>query len=154
MERGEFRKDLYYRLRVVPFHIPPLRERPEDISPISEHLLRKLAPDLTVSLSPATTEILYTHTWPGNVRELRNALEQALALGARGRIEPEHLLGFLASPGAPSQSVADLKDVEKDHIRKALRLFGGNKMRAAAALGISRSTLYQKIRAYELGDDL
>ncbi|MHC4470934.1 MAG: sigma-54-dependent Fis family transcriptional regulator, partial [Planctomycetota bacterium] len=152
VEQGEFRKDLYYRLRVVPFHVPPLRERPEDILPIAEYLLRKLAPDLKVELCAAAREVLLGHPWPGNVRELRNALEQALALGAGSKIEPEHMVGFLERPDAPPSTVAALREVERDHILRTLRLLGGNKKRAAEALGISRSTLYEKIRAFSLDE--
>jgi Nif-specific regulatory protein len=150
VDRSEFRKDLYYRLRVVPFHIPPLRERPEDVLPIADYLLRKMAPDLEVTLSAAAREVLLSHSWPGNVRELRNALEQALALGAGQTIEPEHMLGFLEQPDGPPPKISPLREMEKNHIVQTLRLYRGNKKRAAEALGISRSTLYEKIRAFSL----
>jgi DNA-binding NtrC family response regulator len=157
---GRFREDLFYRIRVFPVPIPPLRARPEDIAPLAERSLRHLAdaeggePSV---LSDAALVALRAAPWPGNVRELENVLHRARVLAPGGRIEPEHLgLGAeVAAPpaaaggGEPSAHVRPLREVEADHIRAALIRYGGRMSETARRLGIGRSTLYRKIE--ELG---
>jgi DNA-binding NtrC family response regulator len=146
VERGEFRSDLYYRLNVVRLHIPPLRERPEDIPELLTHFARQVAQRLghPVSVTPAALAALTHHNWPGNVRELRNAVERAAVLSAGGLLDCKD---FSLANGAPaSQSGAtsgalDLKTqveaVERAAIQRALEASNGNRRQAANLLGIS-----------------
>ena len=155
---GRFREDLYYRLNVIPLHLPPLRERTRDDRLA---LLKRLFADLRAELpeSPAdisseALERLLAHPWPGNIREMRNVLERALIVG-RGaeRLGPEHLTAeFGRRAGEPLASVqtVSLEEVERRHIEKTLRRHRGNRTRAAEELGISRATLINKIKAYAL----
>jgi two-component system response regulator AtoC len=162
---GRFREDLYYRLNVVRIAIPPLRERPEDIAPLADHVLRRLERRYGwsgLSLAPGARAAIEGRHWPGNVRQLENALARA-AIVARGRaILPEHLevdetgeTTPVASPGAEIAEVVPLRallaDVERRAIRRALLACGGNRTRAAERLGISRRQLFDKIREYDLG---
>jgi DNA-binding NtrC family response regulator len=155
---GKFREDLYYRLNVIPLHLPPLRERARDDRLA---LLKRLFADLRVELpeSPAdisseALERLLVYPWPGNIREMRNVLERALIVG-RGaeRLGPEHLTAeFGRRAGEPlsrAQAVS-LEEVERRHIERTLRRHAGNRTRAAEELGISRATLINKIKAYAL----
>ncbi|MEO6811899.1 MAG: sigma-54 dependent transcriptional regulator [Isosphaeraceae bacterium] len=159
---GRFREDLYYRLNVVRISIPPLRERPEDILPLTEFILRRLEqrygwPGL--SLAPLALAVIQERDWPGNVRQLENALARA-AIAARGRpILPEHLdTGDDAEPPSPVVSTIDdplplralLAEVERRTIRRALLACQGNRTRTAERLGISRRQLFDKIREYDL----
>ncbi len=144
---GKFREDLYYRLRVVPFRVPPLRERVECILPLTNFLLRRLSPGRRVRIGSDARSVLLAHHWPGNVRELRNTLSRALALGDAKSIDPDLLRDCLEAPGVPKiPSVRTLGEVEFQHILHVLRLCGGNKKKASEALGISRSTLYAKLK--------
>jgi len=154
VERGEFRSDLYYRLNVVRLHIPPLRERPEDIPELLAHFARQIAQRLghPVSVTPAALVALTHHTWPGNVRELRNALERAAVLSAGGLLDSKDFA--LANGGANAASgantVLDLKTqveaVERAAIQRALEASNGNRRQAANLLGISLRTLFYKLR--------
>jgi DNA-binding NtrC family response regulator len=159
---GRFREDLYYRLRVVPIHLPPLRERPEDIALIAQHLLAHIGgrAGRALRLSPDTLNVLETRPWPGNVRELENALEYSVALcsGQTIQIEdlPPELRGTEAQPSlgdAAARSAAlpveISSDPERERIVKALAAHRWNRNRAAQALGVSRSTLWRRMR--ELG---
>ena len=155
---GRFREDLYYRLNVIPLHLPPLRERAKADRLA---LLKRLFTDLRVELpeSPAdisseALERLLVYTWPGNIREMRNVLERALIVG-RGaeRLGPEHLTAeFGRRAGEPLAAVqtVSLQEIERRHIERTLRRHGGNRTRAAGELGISRATLINKIKAYAL----
>jgi two-component system, NtrC family, response regulator AtoC len=155
VERGEFRSDLYYRLNVVRLHIPPLRERPEDIPELLTHFARQVAQRLghAVSVTPAALVALTHHTWPGNVRELRNAVERAAVLSAGGLLDCKD---FALSSGATSSAtggpnvVLDLKTqveaVERAAIQRALEASNGNRRQAANLLGISLRTLFYKLR--------
>jgi two-component system, NtrC family, response regulator AtoC len=155
VERGEFRSDLYYRLNVVRLHIPPLRERPEDIPELLAHFARQVAQRLghPVSVTPAALVALTHHTWPGNVRELRNAVERAAVLSAGGLLDCKD---FALGNGAPSQQgsgpngALDLKTqveaVERAAIQRALEASKGNRRQAANLLGISLRTLFYKLR--------
>ena len=155
---GRFREDLYYRLNVIPLHLPPLRERAKEDRLA---LLRRLFADLRAELPDSPSDIasealerLLVYPWPGNIREMRNVLERALIVG-RGaeRLGPEHLTSeFGRRAGEPLSRVqtVSLEEVERRHIERTLRRHGGNRTRAAEELGISRATLINKIKAFAL----
>jgi DNA-binding NtrC family response regulator len=157
-----FREDLFYRLNVIPVHLPPLRERPDDILPLAAHFLIAAAnlagPART--LSGDAERRLLAHAWPGNVRELKNAMERVAAL-ARGPLVTADDLAFLTAPRAGvSEIPAALLDLplpqaiewlERAAIERALQQSAGNRAEAARRLGISRQSLYTKIAAYKLG---
>ena len=158
VEGGRFREDLYYRLSVMPLHLPAVRDRSrEDRHALIERILSEIRPQLPGS--PADTdgealERLLGAPWPGNIREMRNVLERALIL-ARGQpaILPEHLppdLRQKAGGGDRRHHAQSLADVERTYIERALRFHGGNRTRAAKELGISRATLINKIKTYGL----
>ena len=156
VRQGRFREDLYYRLNVVPLHLPPLRERSrEDRLALLRKLLAELKAELPHSPAEFTSEALerlLSHPWPGNIREMRNVLERALIV-SRGaeRIGPEHLPPELSPRAAPPpQTPVSLAEVERRHIEHTLRRHGGNRTRAAVELGISRATLINKIKTYAL----
>jgi len=159
---GKFREDLYYRIGVVPLHVPPLRERREDIVPLAEHFLARFAAAMGrrgAAFSPAAQAALAAHWWPGNVRELRNVVERAVVLADRSLIELDDL-DPLAPPAAPSTAAdtasapaappAALHDLERDAVVRALATTRGNKAQAAQLLGIDRTTLYKKLRRFGL----
>jgi two-component system, NtrC family, response regulator HydG len=144
---GRFRKDLYYRLKVVELHVPPLRERREDILPLARELLAEASRRMKrapLSLSSRAADQLVRHTWPGNVRELQNAMERAAALAQGKRVEPEDLPEEVRR--ARPAGARTLEAVEREHILAALERNGGNQGRTAAELGIGASTLYRKLR--------
>ncbi len=158
VERGRFREDLYYRLSVMPLMLPAVRDRTrEDRMALINRILgdlRKELPDGPAALSSEVIERLLVYPWPGNVREMRNVLERALILG-RGQpaISVEHLPGeFRARPGVGDRrhTPLSLDDLERQHIDRTLKHHGGNRTRAAAELGISRATLINKIKRYNL----
>jgi two-component system response regulator AtoC len=157
---GRFREDLYYRLNVARIVIPPLRDRPEDIPPLAEHILRRVERKHGWGMLSLSTEALSTiqsQSWPGNVRQLENALARA-AIAARGRIIlPEHLdhdqpndplvpLPTSATEILPLRAL--LAEVERQAIQRALTTCGGNRTRTAERLGISRRQLFDKIQEY------
>jgi len=151
---GTFREDLFYRLAVVQIEVPPLRERPEDIPPLARHFVEQFSkrlnlPDLR--LDATCLDYLLAYPWPGNVRELENALERAAVLSRDGRILPEclppHVLRGVTSTEPPADPLTrSLADVERDHIRAVLERTGGNRKRAAKALGIGVTTLWRKLK--------
>ena len=154
VRQGTFREDLFYRLDVVPVHLPPLRERIADIVPLAEHFLRQASgPCLTA----AAAAVLVRHPWPGNVRELRNAMQRVSALVRAPRIGAEDL-GFLEAPTGdavgldwPDEDLpAAVARLEEFLIRRALRRSGGNRAEAARALNIRRQFLYAKLERYGL----
>ncbi len=154
-----FRRDLYYRLSVIRIHLPPLRERAEDIPELCLYLLRKLANGRELRLSEVELARLAVYDWPGNVRELKNVLERAAILQKGPDLRPSELLYQLqpgspqrtSSPGAPYElPLTALKDLEKDYIHFALQSMEGNYTRTSRALGISLSTLKRKIRTYRI----
>jgi len=158
VEQGKFRLDLYYRLRVMPICVPPLRERKEDIMPIAEHYLEIFSAALGKRISGITPDAraaLENHAWPGNVRELRNVIERAVVLATSDTIGPEALL-FGGNPGRSRKKVefdmADLSiaSMERQLIRKVLETTSWKRSEAARILGINRTTLYNKIRDYAL----
>jgi transcriptional regulator with GAF, ATPase, and Fis domain len=172
MQRGAFREDLYYRLHVFAIHLPPLRERREDILPLLEHFVRELGPVVmgrpAAGISREAREHFLAHAWPGNVRELRNAVERALILCEGGLINPEHLpwhaeptpsyspspLPSSPTPAVPSAvgdfpaDGVDLEALERGLIEGALKQAGQNKSKAAKLLGLSRSKLYTRMERF------
>ena len=158
VQEGKFRLDLYYRLRVIPILIPPLRERKEDVAPIARHYVEFFSASLfkrTTDLTPEAVEALEAYSWPGNVRELRNVIERAVILSAGAPIGPESLL-FSGAPQAADPELEgaagnlSLAEMEKRLIRKVLGNTSWRKTEAARILGINRTTLHNKIRDYEL----
>lgn len=154
---GSFREDLFYRLHVVPIHLPPLRERIADILPLAEYFLRQA--DSAKRLSADAAARLIRHSWPGNVRELRNAMERA-AVFARGDVIAAVDRRFVedALP-TPDRVVVDWPDddlptalarLEETLIRRALQRTAGNRAEAARMLNIHRQLLYTKMRRYGL----
>jgi DNA-binding NtrC family response regulator len=156
---GKLRQDLYYRIGVILIHLPPLRERTEDIPFLIQYFVEKFNrsfPNKIDGLKPEALERLKLYHWPGNVRELENVIESIFALGVEGKIGPEHLPGHIRVPGrqapVPPETpvVKPLAEAERDAVVRALMATGGNKSRAAEILGISRTRLYKKIRDYGL----
>ncbi len=161
IRRGKFRKDLYYRLNVIPLHIPPLRERREDIPLIASHLLQSLCRDFGLAakgISPEVMKIFQNHDWPGNVRELSNILERTLTLldERDEMIHVEHLSLFFRSLSTRSERSQPriLKDLratsERDAVLHAIRAANNNKNEAARILGIHRTALYKKMKKLNL----
>jgi PAS domain S-box-containing protein len=150
---GGFREDLYYRIRVIPINIPPLRERREDIPLLATHLLKEIAnrrgrPNL--SLTPDSIELLRNYHWSGNVRELINALEYAVALSPGRRIGTEDLPPELSNSPIHYPQRQNLRDDEPQKIQAALAMFNHNRTKAAKYLGMHRSTLFRKMRRYNI----
>lgn len=158
VQEGTFRADLYYRLNVVPIEIPPLRERSQDIVPLSHHLLKKSleSKGQNVSLSPEAEMLLTSHNWPGNVRELNNVIERTLATIDEPQIRPRDLPLYLHKGQNSTGPVGDslLREVvakaEKAAILDALKLTGYNKAKASKILGIHRTQLYKKAKKYAI----
>jgi DNA-binding NtrC family response regulator len=152
VEEKKFRGDLYFRISTFLLRIPPLRERIEDIPSIAEQFLNDIAAELPrapIHLSPAAIRKLQSHAWPGNIRELRNTVERAALSPGKTEIGPEDL-GFDFSSSRPLETPVDLtlEEAEKRLIRRALEVERGRVEPAAERLGISRSSLYQKIQKY------
>jgi transcriptional regulator with PAS, ATPase and Fis domain len=159
LAEGRFRKDLFYRLNVIPLHIPPLRERREDIIPVLRHLLTRMSEDTglpSIEIDKEAEKILQRYDWPGNVRELSNVLERVTASLEGHIIRPCHLPFYLygSRRGAQGRKTASLRDVqdraEMEAIRYALEATEFNKARAAELLGIHRTLLYKKMGKYRL----
>jgi len=160
-EQERFRRDLYFRLNVVPLAIPPLRERREDIIPLAEHFLVEQAEANShpaLRLNPELIELLVSHSWPGNVRELENLMGRLHVVGSRHSIDVAEVKRWLreapqAVGGKPQGGecpVAPLEELEKEAVREALVYFGGHRRRTAEALGISVRTLQNKIKRWVL----
>jgi len=166
VEKGRFREDLYYRLVIVPLHIPPLRERPEDIPQLVTHFLAKAAPKVgrhLAGVSPAAMEALRRHPWPGNVRELENAIEQSMVFAEGEALDVGDLpAAFHTVSGASVASGAlpvphgdralpdILEDLERQLIERAYEKAGRVKTETARLLGIKTSALYYKLEKYGL----
>ncbi len=154
VDEGRFRADLYYRLNVIPIHIPPLRERPEDVRLLVDEFMRRHAGDRPRSIAPAAFERLLRCRWEGNARELENAIERALALSSEDRIEVEDLLLSIGGESTvrPEDALIEraleerltLRQLEDLYTDRVLELSGGNKVQAARILGINRRTLYRR----------
>jgi len=156
VEKGEFRRDLYYRLRVVVVEVPPLRERRSDIPLLARHFLEMYGDRFNrpgLPLSHEALAALMKHPFPGNVRELENAIQAAVALAPGDSISVEDLrLEFEdASSGSPS-GLLSLEDVERRHIEHILATVDGNRQQAARILGIDRTTLYRKLQRFASSD--
>ncbi|MCG8462271.1 MAG: sigma 54-interacting transcriptional regulator [Holophagales bacterium] len=164
VDAGEFREDLYYRLRVVSIDIPPLRERPADILPLVEHFLACYTGDAGLVRCPRLTagaiHALFRHSWPGNVRELENCVQRALVLSRGREIDSEHL-GLdgegRACPGHPAEMLSyeegkkrALRAYQRATVERALRETNGNVSRAAARCGITRATLQRIMRSLDV----
>lgn len=150
-ESGRFRKDLYYRLNVFQIVLPPLRERKEDILPIATAFITELNPILGKHIQvihPDAVRILEAYPWPGNIRELRNVVERAMILAHGDEIRPEHLPREIRLHKGLDAGLLSLEELEAAHIRRVIQAVGGNLKKAAEVLGISRSTLYDKIERY------
>jgi two-component system response regulator HydG len=157
VKRGTFRQDLYHRLNVIPIHIPPLRERSDDIAPLAYHFLRRFAQRTGKAVEEISSEALDALTrfrWPGNVRELENAIEHSVVLARHRSIHlrdlPVTLRNHAPGIGAPTDNLMAL---ERDTIARVLGETDWNLVRAAKRLGVSRTTLYSKIRKHKLKED-
>jgi two-component system response regulator AtoC len=153
---GRFREDLFFRLNVLAIPVPPLRERRADIAPLAAHFLARLGPvhgKSGASLDPAAERTLEIHAWPGNVRELKNAIEHGLVFGKEPLLTsgdfPE-LVRTAGGAGSSAAALRSLNDIERDAIRATLEATHYKIGRAAEILGISRKTLLEKRKKYEL----
>lgn len=156
VQQGRFREDLYYRLNVIEIKLPPLRERREDIPLLAEHFVQRISLELARDvngISAGALRLLIDYEWPGNVRELENVIERAIVTCRNGMLE-EQGFSWLQHGGASAQSweVPDvsLGELERRAIVAALERKHGNVKEASAALGIDRSTLYDKLKRYEI----
>jgi two-component system response regulator AtoC len=157
IRNGRLREDLYYRLSVVPIHLPPLRERKEDIPLLIRHFLDKLSQRMKKprpDISPEAVEILQEYTWPGNARELEHAIERILILEDTDMIRAVNLPSFITQRQGELQILSDepltLEELEKKYISLVLKRTKGKKIEAAGILGINRKTLAAKIKKYAL----
>jgi DNA-binding NtrC family response regulator len=154
-QRGSFRADLYFRINTLSLVMPPLRERPEDIPTLARAVAMDAGAGRAIELTPAAMKALQRHPWPGNVRELRNVIERAVLLSNNAsrldesdlRIEPRGAEDVIQRPDdeVPDHMLT-LEEMEIRHVERVVRLEGGSIDRAAARLGVSRSTLYQKLK--------
>jgi DNA-binding NtrC family response regulator len=155
---GRFRQDLFYRLNVICVHVPPLRERMEDLVPLVRHFIAKHGRRLgkpAAGIEPAALEALRQHDWPGNVRELENCIERALVLGhgesiGIGDLPPLIRRHAVPEPAATTgaTTAASLANLEREHILRTLAAVGGNRAAAARLLSVDRKTLYRKLKRY------
>jgi DNA-binding NtrC family response regulator len=155
VKEGRFRQDLYFRLNVVNLHVPPLRERREDILPLARFFLNRYAVDFkkkVTGFSPAAIEKLRMYAWPGNVRELQNAIERAVLLCDGETIEPFHLTMDSRPEGEPAttEHTLNLEELERGAIARALQMTRGVQKEAAAILGVSPRVLNYKIQTLKL----
>ena len=152
IQHGEFRQDFFYRLNVISLHIPPLRERREDIPLLARHFLQRYRRETNKQIDtihPEARAILERYDWPGNARELENAIERAVVIGKRRSLGPEEF-AFL-TPSVPATSrPCSLRECEVAHLKRVLEEFDWNISRAAEALEINRVTLHKKIKRYGL----
>ncbi len=151
MADGEFRRDLFYRLHVIPIHLPPLRMRRADIEPLARHFLDQLndAAGRNVRLSAGAINALRKLDWPGNVRQLQNSIERAFALTTTDLIDEEQFDGVDPIPEPPREGDR-LEDYEKQAIVAALRKTDGNREKAAGLLNIGVATLFRKLKKYDI----
>ncbi len=156
IERGNFREDLFYRLNVIPFYVPLLKERIEDVPLLADHFLKEFTTAYgrkPKELTPEAYRVLQSYHWPGNVRELRNLMERIVIMNPQVRIDARHIPLPRARAGAeaPAEAFGSLHEVrqavERDYILKKLDETGGNVTRAAELLGLERSNLYRKMKS-------
>ena len=160
MAEGRFREDLYYRIGVIPIRLPPLRERREDIPLLVETFISRIAANSgkpITGISQRALEQMVNYDWPGNVRELINAVEYAFVLCRRGQIKADHLpqevaATLQAAPAGVMVSGRDRQNRQRIEIIQALEQAGGKKARAAELLGVSRVTLWKRMKKYGLTD--
>ena len=157
IEQGTFRRDLYFRLRVIELKIPALRERTADILPLAHIFLQQAKEEMMLQVTGFTSgaaELLLQYNWPGNIRELQNAVYRAAALCETDKIAdvdlPAELQSSLNKPSGQN-GIMRLEDLEKQHITYVLRAADGDKKTAARQLGIGVATLYRKIKTYGIG---
>ncbi len=157
VHKGNFRKDLYYRLNVININIPPLRERMDDLPLLARHFVNKLSAKLgkkNIAIADNFIEKIKSYNWPGNIRELENAIERAINLVEDKETITSDFLLFDNSPPARNEEkvteIKSLKEIEKDTIINALNLYKGNILKVSAKLGIGRNTLYRKIKEYDI----
>jgi two-component system, NtrC family, response regulator AtoC len=163
-KEGTFRKDLYFRLNVVTLHLPALRERKSDIPTLVHYFLDKFAPERMITVSSAAMDCMVHHEWPGNVRELENAVERAVALGSQEMLEladlppalhkglePESATDRSPTRPKPPLTHTDLEELERVTIQRVFEQVNGDKALAGKMLGISRATLYRKLKRYNIG---
>jgi transcriptional regulator with PAS, ATPase and Fis domain len=158
---GTFRKDLYFRLNVVTVHLPSLRERRSDIPMLTHWFLDRTAPGDSIQITSSAMKSLLQYDWPGNVRELANCVERAVALGDRHVIDVADLPSAVSTTstvgngGAEMEmsgiSTTDLEDIERATIQRVFEQVKGDKVLAGKMLGISRATLYRKLKRYNIG---
>jgi DNA-binding NtrC family response regulator len=157
VKRGRFREDLYYRLSVMPVTLPPLRERREDILPLTQHFIARFNQKLNrrvQGVTPKAEALLAGYNWPGNIRELRNVIERAMILCAGDRIHASDLplsgQEMAENPRENGEQFLSLDELERVHIQQVFAATGKNLSRTAEILGVTRTTLYNKIRKYNL----
>lgn len=155
IQNGSFRDDLFYRLAVITIHIPPLRERPEDIIPLARYLLRTLAQEEEIDVldfTPDAQEALLAYQWPGNIRELKNRVHEALLVTDKKWVEAEHLyLPDVTTPDERPLSYSNAKaHFEKGYITRLLKITSGNINRIAELAGLSRKAIYDMMKRHEI----
>ncbi|MCX7894581.1 MAG: sigma 54-interacting transcriptional regulator [Thermoanaerobaculum sp.] len=151
LARGEFRQDLYYRLRVVELRLPPLRQRPEDIPRLIQHFLQRFAAQMgkgQVRLEREAWQLLLAYDYPGNVRELEHLVEASLALAEANEVRREDVLLAMGSSAPVAPLGGTLEEVVKGHVLRTLERLQGNKKEAAKALGVDRTTLYRMLKRW------
>jgi len=155
IQQGQFREDLYYRLKVIDIELPPLRDRREDIPLLAQHFIRKFNGEMKKnisSISESALKILLNYSWPGNVRELENVIQRAITLTRHETILPEDLPITMIEEkkesliGKGIREKYTVSQLEKEYIKKVLLEVGGNKSKAAEILGLDRKTLYRKLQ--------
>jgi two-component system nitrogen regulation response regulator NtrX len=160
IERGNFREDLFYRLNVIPFFVPPLRDRREDVPLLADHFLREFTTAYgrkPKELTPEAYQALADYHWPGNVRELKNLIERIVILNPQVRVDARHIPihGSRRQQDRPLERFGSLQEVreaaEREYILKKLEETGGNVTRTAEVLGLERSNLYRKMKTLGIG---
>jgi DNA-binding NtrC family response regulator len=149
VREGSFRSDLYFRINTIHLVIPPLRRRPEDIPALARQIIDHLGAGRTIEITPEAMRAMQAYAWPGNLREMRNVLERAMLL-SRGaaRLDVTDLRFDAAADDEPAPEMLTLEEIERRHVAHVVGLENGNIDRAAVRLGVSRSTLYQKLKRY------
>lgn len=150
IKNGRFRKDLYFRINVLPITIPPLRERPEDIPGFVRKILTNLELN-EIEVPDEIIQLLKNYPWPGNIRELRNVLERAILLSQGKTLSIEHFPGLEPCDfiSEKNKRLSNLDNIEENHIRAIVKQFNGDTRKASEALGISRATLYRKLKKFQ-----